>query len=268
MTSPFQHSAPSIAAPSVRPSTVIAERSRWSPQAGEQRPQSAGEIEVLHQIGAGGEQIGQHGNACGRFCHVLERRARPRRVRTSRSGGSRRWSSRRAPCRSARPFMKAARVRMSDGFRSSQTISTIREPASETSRGWPESTAGTEEAPVIVMPMASTIDVMVEAVPIVLQVPVERVMRLSRSIQSSCGDPAEPQILPVLLRVRAGPGLHAVPLAVRHRPRRAEDGRQTHADRPHQERPAWTCRSRRAARRRRSGASAGVSSVSMARKLR
>ena len=34
--------------------------------------------------------------------------------------------------------------------------------------------------------MASTIDVMVEAVPMVLQVPIERVIRLSRSTQSSC----------------------------------------------------------------------------------
>ena len=34
--------------------------------------------------------------------------------------------------------------------------------------------------------MASTIDVIVDAVPMVLQVPMERVIRLSRSTQSAC----------------------------------------------------------------------------------
>ena len=43
-------------------------------------------------------------------------------------------------------------------------------------RWWPESTAGIEEAPGRVSPMASAIAVMVEAVPIVMQMPAERAM--------------------------------------------------------------------------------------------
>ena len=81
--------------------------------------------------------------------------------------------------------MTLARVMMSFGFRSSKTISTMRSPQAEAMRGWPESAAGIEDAPVKVKPMASTIDVIVEAVPMVLHVPMERVMRLSRSTQSA-----------------------------------------------------------------------------------
>ena len=48
-----------------------------------------------------------------------------------------------------------------------------------------ESAAGIDDAPVRVRPIASMIEVMVEAVPMVLQVPMLRVMRDSSSIQSS-----------------------------------------------------------------------------------
>ncbi len=71
-----------------------------------------------------------------------------------------------------------------DGLTSSRIIVTIRSPQAEAMRLWPESTAGMEDAPKRVSPIASTMEVMVEAVPIVLQVPAERVMRLSRSTQS------------------------------------------------------------------------------------
>ena len=53
----------------------------------------------------------------------------------------------------------------------------MRSPQSEAMRAWPLSTAGIEEAPGKVRPMASTIEVIVEAVPMVLQVPTERVIR-------------------------------------------------------------------------------------------
>lgn len=48
-----------------------------------------------------------------------------------------------------------------------------------------ESTVGIEEAPGSVNLIASTMLTMVDAVPMVLQVPIERVIRLSRSIQSA-----------------------------------------------------------------------------------
>ena len=49
----------------------------------------------------------------------------------------------------------------------------MRSPQAEAMRGWPLSAAGIEDAPGSVRPMASTIDVMVDAVPMVLQVPMD-----------------------------------------------------------------------------------------------
>ena len=73
---------------------------------------------------------------------------------------------------------------MSEGFRSSQTISTIRRPDSAHMRGWPASGAGIDEAPGSEKPSASVIAVMVAAVPMVMHMPAERAMPLSMSFQS------------------------------------------------------------------------------------
>ena len=48
-------------------------------------------------------------------------------------------------------------------------------------RGWAASAAGIEAAPGSVRPSASAIDVMVEAVPMVMQVPFERAIPASMS---------------------------------------------------------------------------------------
>src|SRR5690348_13483221 len=61
--------------------------------------------------------------------------------------------------------------RMSEGLRSSQTISTILRPLAEAMRLWEAWTAGMDAAPLRVMPRASAKLVMVEAVPIVMQWP-------------------------------------------------------------------------------------------------
>ena len=68
-------------------------------------------------------------------------------------------------------FSKALRVWIFCGVRSSHTISTMRRPHSEAMRMWLASAAGIEDAPGSVMPIASAIEVMVEAVPMVMQVP-------------------------------------------------------------------------------------------------
>ena len=57
----------------------------------------------------------------------------------------------------------------------------MRRPHSEAMRMWLASAAGIEEAPGSVMPIASAIAVMVEAVPMVMQVPAERAMPASMS---------------------------------------------------------------------------------------
>ena len=66
---------------------------------------------------------------------------------------------------------KAARVWMRRGVRSSRTISTMRRPDSLANRMCPASAAGMEEPPGSTMPAASAMAVMVEAVPMVMQVP-------------------------------------------------------------------------------------------------
>ena len=68
-------------------------------------------------------------------------------------------------------FSKASRVRMSDGFRSSSTICTIRLPVSYAMFIRSRNGAGIADEPVSVIPSASAIAFMVLAVPIVLQWP-------------------------------------------------------------------------------------------------
>jgi hypothetical protein len=82
-------------------------------------------------------------------------------------------------------FSNDPRVRMSRGFRSSHTISTMRLPEAVASRPWLESTAGTAEPPGSVSPRVSVMAVMVDAVPITMQVPGERAMPPSISFQSA-----------------------------------------------------------------------------------
>ncbi len=68
-------------------------------------------------------------------------------------------------------FSNAAWVWIFCGVRSSHTMSTIRRPLSLASRMCPASAARMEEPPGSTMPTASAIAVMVEAVPMVMQVP-------------------------------------------------------------------------------------------------
>ncbi len=77
-----------------------------------------------------------------------------------------------------------AAVRMSRGLRSSHTMSTMRRPVSAAMRPCRESAAGIDAAPGNVKPSASAADVMVDAVPMVMQCPGERAM--PSSISSHC----------------------------------------------------------------------------------
>ena len=71
----------------------------------------------------------------------------------------------------AMAFPKLARERILAGVRSSHTIETMRRPLSALMRIWFASAAGMADAPGRVMPSASAIAVMVEAVPIVMHTP-------------------------------------------------------------------------------------------------
>ena len=64
-----------------------------------------------------------------------------------------------------------ASVMILSGVRSSQTISTIRRPQAAAMRLCPASGAGIDDAPGSVRPQPSAIDIMVDAVPMVMQVP-------------------------------------------------------------------------------------------------
>ena len=61
----------------------------------------------------------------------------------------------------------------------------MRRPAATAMRGWSASAAGIEAAPGIVRPSASTAEVMVEAVPIVMQWPGDEAIRSSTDSQSA-----------------------------------------------------------------------------------
>src|SRR5579864_1398320 len=84
----------------------------------------------------------------------------------------------------AMALWKASAVRMSRGFKSSQTMSTMRLPQSSDMRTWLESGAGMDDAPESVMPSASASDAIVDAVPMVIQKPGDRAMQASMSFHS------------------------------------------------------------------------------------
>ena len=83
-------------------------------------------------------------------------------------------------------FSKALRVSTFERFIFSRTISTARRPASRASTLRRASTAGMAALPGMPTPSASTIEAIVEAVPIVMQCPCERCMHDSASWNSSC----------------------------------------------------------------------------------
>ena len=68
-------------------------------------------------------------------------------------------------------FSNASSVSTSRGFRSSHTISTIRRPVAVARCEWRESAARIDDAPGSERPSASTAAAIVDAVPIVMQVP-------------------------------------------------------------------------------------------------
>jgi hypothetical protein len=74
-------------------------------------------------------------------------------------------------CTTAIALSNASAVKISDGRRFSHTISTMRRPVALAMRGCAESAAGIETAPGRVSPSVSTAEVIVEAVPIVMQWP-------------------------------------------------------------------------------------------------
>ena len=71
-----------------------------------------------------------------------------------------------------------------EGFRSVQASSTASRPVATASRECSATTAGMELAPGRVNPRASAMQAMVEAVPMVMQVPAERAMQFSISFHS------------------------------------------------------------------------------------
>ncbi len=84
----------------------------------------------------------------------------------------------------------ASLVSTRSGVRSAQTIATIRLPLAAAIRWCAESTAGIEAAPGSVRPSASAADVIVDAVPIVMQCPGERA--IPDSISASSHSPISP----------------------------------------------------------------------------
>ncbi len=133
-------------------------------------------------------------------------------------------------------FSNASLVRIFDIRRSSCTISTMRRPAMRASTLRRESTAGIAALVGSPMPSASTIDAIVDAVPIVMQWPAERDMHDSTSTMSDSLHLAGLQHLGELPDVRAGADVLAAELAVQHRAAGDADRRQVARRRAHQQR--------------------------------
>ena len=115
-------------------------------------------------------------------------------------------------------------------------MSTMRRPVSVAIRAWRESAAGIDAAPGSVKPIASAADVIVDAVPIVMQCPGERAMPCSKPQPLLLGEVARALLRPVLPDVGAAAELLVAKLPRQHRTGRHEDRGQVHRQRAHQQR--------------------------------
>ena len=116
--------------PSVVPLTVRASSDEQVADAREQRAQAAGVVEILHQVLARRPDVREQRRRARERVEPVERRARRRRAARSRSGARRALVEPPSASTVVIALSNAAAVRMSRGFRSSQTISTMRRPVS------------------------------------------------------------------------------------------------------------------------------------------
>ena len=100
----------------------------------------------------------------------------------------------------------------------------------------PNARPGSKRRPAKPRPSASTADVIVDAVPIVMQCPGDDAIACSTSSQSACGDVPGAQLGPVLPDVGPAAQRLAAPVRAQHRPARHEDERQTRGHRAHDQR--------------------------------
>ena len=133
-------------------------------------------------------------------------------------------------------FSKARRVRIWDMRMSWRTSSTMRRPAIWASTPRRESTAGMAALSGMPMPSASTMLAMVEAVPMVMQLPAERLCPCSAAMKSSTVMLARLHFLEDAPDMGPRADGLAAEIAVQHRPAGDGDGRQIAARRPHQQR--------------------------------
>ena len=183
------------------------------------------------------------------------RRARARRRR--RPAMAIRWTTAlveppRAPLARI-AFSKAARVRMREIRRSSRTIATARLPVRWATWRRRASTAGIAALPGRLMPSASARLFMVEAVPMVMQWPAERLMQHSASMNSASGHLAGPDGLGEAPDVGAGADRLALVLAVQHRAAGEHDAPACRRRRRPSGAPGGLVAAGHAGRRRRSG---------------
>jgi hypothetical protein len=106
---------------------------------------------------------------------------------------------------------------MSEGFKSSHTISTMRRPALFRHARVVGVGGGDRCAPGSVKPSVSATEVIVEAVPITMQWPNERAMPFLHFLPVALGDRAGAQLRPVFPRVGTRAERLAVPVAAQHR---------------------------------------------------
>ena len=114
---------------------------------------------------------------------------------------------------------------------------TMRRPDATAIRGWSLSAAGMDAAPGNDTPSASTAEVIVEAVPIVMQWPGDEAIRSSAEAQSASRDRSRPAARPsTSTRPNPSPSVWPRQERPQHRPGRDEDERQPRRDRAHDQR--------------------------------
>ena len=207
--------------PSVLPLTVGSSVFEQRRDLLQQRAQAARVVEILHQVLAGGPQVGEHRHVLRELVEAVELEldaGAPRhRDQVDQRVG-------RAGQRMHHRDRVVERLRASASRTASDPPTPSRRCAGRSRvamRGWLESAAGIDAAPGSVRPSVSAAEVMVEAVPITMQCPYERAMPSSTSRQSSSVIVPGAQLRPVLPAVGAGAQLLAVPVAAQHRARRA-----------------------------------------------
>jgi hypothetical protein len=193
---------------------------------------AAGIAEILHQVLPDGMQLTSRGIGAP-ISKSVERQRHPDPASQRQQMHHRVGRSAQRGIGEDRVLKAFARSGCRTGFRSSSTISTMRRPVICASAMRRASTAGSAALVGRASPIASHRDAMVDAVPMVMQTPADRLMPDSVAMKSQ-RHLARAHGCRRISRHPCPSRGPAPPFAVQHRTRRHHDRRQIDRGRPHQ----------------------------------